>query len=120
MGLNRLSVSELDSAVEAYHGFEQLFGRDWVLGYSQGALGPLFVRATMSLWQDWLLVSALPNADQHRQRWRQGKHEAGVQTEVVVCARLIRGRVCRTLSPVFWQRSRLQGNNRNQGPNILC
>jgi hypothetical protein len=91
MGLDQLSAVELDAATEAYNGFEQLFDRGWVLAPFQGMRSPRFVRMIVNLWQDWLLLRALPNIDRLVQCWRQGINEAGVLTEVAVGARLIRG-----------------------------
>lgn len=90
LGIDQLSPAELDAALEAFNGFAALFSKEWVLKVFRGAQSPIFVRAIVGMWKDWLELAKKPNADQILTRWRQGFFEAGIQAEIVVMARLAR------------------------------
>lgn len=91
LAINQLSETELNHALEAFNGFAALFNKDWVAGYFQGARSPAFVRAILAMWDDWAIIRNLPRAERLVERWRAGINEEGVQTEVRVFSRLLRG-----------------------------
>jgi len=89
LGLNQLSETQLDRALEAFNGLCQDFGRPWLEAYYKGALSPHLVMAIVNLWEDWSLVNRLPGWEQLAKRWQSGIDEQGVKTEVRVVAALL-------------------------------
>jgi len=89
LALGQLKSEDLDQAVEAFKGFERLFGRSWLDKKFQGTQSAVLVLYVVSLWEKWTLVKALEGSEGILKRWKAGIDEAGVSAEVRVLAHLV-------------------------------
>jgi hypothetical protein len=101
LAIGQLLPSELQVANEAFNGFADLFGREWIDNYFRGCHFPGHVLELVSLWQDWSLVRRLAGAEKLQERWRSGVEDGGVRTEVRVVAHFLRAGATVELFPVI-------------------
>ena len=89
LGIRQLTSDEIKRALEAMNDLGDTFGKNWVEQHFQGARAPAFVRALVSIWEDWLLVRNMHGNESIKKRWMSGIHEQGVATELFIIASLI-------------------------------
>jgi len=93
--VSRLALDQLDAGVlreahEAFCGFANEFGCQWIDELFRGSKSPMDVLFILSLWNDWRAVKSLSSHDKIRRRWANGMLSQGVVSEVRVIAHLLR------------------------------
>jgi len=82
--IDQLSAERMQKALEAFNGFEQLFGREWVDNLFNGVQSPIYVQYVIELWELWANIKVLTKSDQILKRWRSGISASGVVAELRV------------------------------------
>jgi hypothetical protein len=90
LAFGRLTPEKLQQAVEAFHGFINLFGKPWLDKVFQGIRSTDIVLKVVSLWEDWCEIRGLSKSEKILKRWKSGIYDGGVISEIQVMAHLVR------------------------------